>query len=54
MSEKLEDYELDYLIDVVKSDVKEFNPKLFKEPKAMKAFFDNILHKLINQQKQIK
>jgi pyruvate-formate lyase-activating enzyme len=50
MSEKLEDYELDYLIDVVKSDVKEFNPKIYREPKIMKAFFDNILHKLIKQQ----
>ena len=54
MNEKLEDYELSYLIDVVKADIKEFNPKLFKEPKTIEDFFNKILQKLINQQKQIK
>jgi hypothetical protein len=54
MSENLEDYELEYLIDVVKAIIKEFNPKRFKEPKSMEDFFNKILQKLINQKKQIK
>ena len=54
MSEELEDYELSYLIDLVKPDIREFNPKLFKEPKIVKDFLNKVLEKLINQQKQIK
>ena len=54
MSEKLEDYELDYVIDLVKADIKEFNSKMFREPKAMKVFFENILKKLIIQQNKCK
>ena len=54
MSEKLEDYELSYLKDLVKADIKEFNPKLFKEPKTIEDFLNKVLEKLINQQKQTK
>ena len=54
MSEKLEDYEFDYLIDIVKKDIIEFNPKLSTHPETIENFLNNILQKLINQQKQIK
>tara|TARA_R110001583_G_scaffold79841_1_gene215272 strand:+ start:721 stop:885 length:165 start_codon:yes stop_codon:yes gene_type:complete len=54
MSENLEDHELSYLIDLVKKDISEFNPKIFKEPKTIEDFFNKILQKLINQQKQTK
>ena len=56
MSENLEDYELDYLIDVVKKDIMEFNSEISlpQEQKIVKDFLDKVLKKLINQQKQIK
>ena len=54
MSEKLEDYELSYLIDVVKKDLDELTFNKNEKATIIRRFLYKVLEKLENQKKQIK